>query len=93
MTFILNISLLIMGRTLPTYRMILDQEKLHWSRLMRSYLKHNQHDNDQMWAGAHRYSDAASFWSIGLYKEKILITILLDQMRRIKELEKQVEGF
>ncbi|MHA2105751.1 MAG: hypothetical protein ACW981_20180 [Candidatus Hodarchaeales archaeon] len=80
-----------MGRTLPTYRMILDQEKLYWNRLIRSYLKHIQKDNDQMWAGAHRYSDAASFWSTGLFKEKILITILLDQMRQIKELEKQLK--
>ena len=80
-----------MGRTLPTYRMILDQEKLHWNRLMRAYLKHNQRENDQMWAGAHRYSDAASFWSTGQYKEKILVTILLDQMRQIKELEKKIK--
>ena len=80
-----------MGRTLPTYRMILDQEKLQWNRLMRTYLKHMQKDNDQMWAGVHRYSDAASFWSTGLYKEKILITVLLDQMRQIKELEKQIK--
>ena len=79
-----------MGRTLPTYRMILDQEKLNWNRLMRAYLKHNQQENDQMWAGAHRYSDAASFWSTGQYKEKILITILLNQMRQIKTLEKQI---
>ncbi|OLS27129.1 MAG: hypothetical protein HeimC3_05960 [Candidatus Heimdallarchaeota archaeon LC_3] len=80
-----------MGRTLPTYRIILDQEKLHWNRLMRAYLRHNQRDNDRMWAGAHRYSDAASFWSSGLYKQKILITILLDQMRQIKELEKKIQ--
>ena len=80
-----------MGRTLPTYRMILDQEKLQWNRLMRVYLKHVQKDNDQMWAGAHRYSDAASYWSTGLYKEKILITILLDQMRQIQELEKKID--
>jgi hypothetical protein len=71
--------------------MILDQEKLHWNRLIRAYLKHTQKGNDQMWAGAHRYSDAASFWTTGLYKEKILTTILLDQMRQIEELEKQVK--
>ncbi|MFW9929075.1 MAG: hypothetical protein ACFFD1_06770 [Candidatus Thorarchaeota archaeon] len=80
-----------MGRTLPTYRVLIEQEKLLWSRLIRQYLKILQIDNDKMWAGTHRYSDAASFWSTGQIKQKILLTILLDQRRQINELEKNIQ--
>ena len=69
-----------MGRTLETYRMLLERDKHIWTRrVKRRYNKEIQQIFDQ----AQKYADAATYWSLGLVSEKIMFSILFGQYKTL----------
>ena len=66
-----------MGRTLATYRILLEGEKNTWiKRTKKSSFKH---EASLIFDQAQKFADAATFWSPGLISEKIIFTILFSQ--------------
>ena len=80
-----------MGRTLPTYRVMLEQYKKQWLRLFRNFPKQHQMSLQNMFLRAHNLADAASFWHLGQIPEKILFTILFSQYKSLLELQEASE--
>ena len=71
-----------MGRTLETYRMLLERDKNFWIKRTKrsSFGKEAQHIFDQ----AQKLADAATYWSPGLVSEKIIFTMLFSQYISLK---------
>lgn len=79
-----------MGRTNPTYRDIVQQERGDWRR-MRQYLrKHKQPSFDRLWEHAEGFSDAAGEANRRNPTEAILMSICLGQQIEITALEDRV---
>ena len=81
----------LMGRTLATYRMLIEQEKNLWNRKYSSLLKIFEHENKVVWNGVHYYADAASFWVTGRIRDKILVSIVLHQLKIVAQLEEALK--
>ena len=76
-----------MGRTLETYRILLEGEQSFWIKKV----KHTNYENltKELLNSAQRYADAITFWSNGQVKEKILFSILFSQYKELKQLQNQ----
>ena len=73
-----------MGRTLETYRMLLENEQSLWKKQTKagSYFLELQH----LFDFAQNFADAATYWSSGLISEKIIFTILMSQFIEVEDL-------
>lgn len=73
-----------MGRTLETYRVLLESEQAFWIKKT----KNTQYNKltSELLNNAQRYADAITFWSNGQVKEKILFSILFAQYKELSKI-------
>lgn len=80
-----------MGRTLPTFRALLDRLELEWSDYRRALTEAEQRRWDALWQQARRHASAATNAAPLNPMEAVLLSMLLEQDKRIAELERAVE--
>ena len=76
-----------MGRTVPTFTNIIDSEIASWSKFRRGLRKQDQEVFEDMFRACRRHL-AENFYAMRTIPfESIMISIALEQHRRIRELE------
>ena len=76
-----------MGRTLETYRILLETEQTFWLKKVKrtSYNKLMK----ELFVSAQKYADAITFWSNGQVREKILFSMLFSQYKILLQMENE----
>ena len=81
-----------MGRTVPTFTNIIDSEITSWSKFKRGLRKKDQEIFEDMFRAC-RMHLAENFYAMRTIPfESIIISIVLEQHRRIRELETAAEA-
>jgi hypothetical protein len=79
-----------MGRTVPTFTNIIDMELSSWGKYRRGLRKADQETFDEMFHAAKRHL-AENFYAMRTIPfESIIISIALEQQKRIKKLEGEI---
>jgi hypothetical protein len=81
-----------MGRTLPTPTMLIEQERVRWRKFRRALRKEDQALLDELLEDARRHGQAQAYASWATPYEAILVSILLEQRKRIKRMEEALEA-
>lgn len=79
-----------MGRTNPTFRMLLEAVKRRWGDYRRALRRRDKSHFDQLFEYADRHADAAGYLNTDDEMDPILFSMLLEQEKRIAELEEHV---
>lgn len=80
-----------MGRTNPTYRDRLRSLEDRWSDYRHTLRRRDQDPFDTLWDHARAHADAAGFQNPPDPMDAVLISVCLEQERRIAALTEQVE--
>ncbi len=80
-----------MGRTVPTYRNILENIVSEWQEFRRALRKEDREVFDRLMEKARMHASAASYEARVDPTESMFISILLEQEKEIGELRKKVE--
>ncbi len=79
-----------MGRTVPTFTNIIDQEAESWSKFRRGLRKEDQEVFDELFRAAKLHL-AENFYAMRTVPfESIIMSIALEQAKRLKELERRI---
>ncbi len=81
-----------MGRTLPTFRALLDRLEVEWSDYRRALTDAEQRRWDALWQHARRHASASTNAAPLNPMEAVLLSMLLEQEKRIAELERALDG-
>lgn len=81
-----------MGRTLPTFRALLDRLELEWSDYRRALTEAEQRRWDALWQQARRHASASTNAAPLNPLEAVLLSMLLEHEKRLVELENRGEG-
>lgn len=76
-----------LGRTLLTYRVLLEQEQAIWFKKAKkssTYYSYTQ----ELLGNAQKFADSITFWRNGQVKEKFLFSILFAQYKELQQLKK-----
>ena len=79
-----------MGKTVPSYRVALDSEIQSWSGFARALRKKDRVTFDCMMDACRNYASAASNASRPTVFESMIMTILLNQQKTLRKLEKRL---
>lgn len=79
-----------MGRTNPTFRNVLEAVKSRWGDYRRALRRHDQQRFDRLFEYADAHADAAGYLNHDDPMEPILVSMLLEQEKRIAELEARI---
>ena len=79
-----------MGRTLPTFRQLIDDAIARWSKFRRALRREDQEYFDRLFRRVHSYTQAATYQASDNPMEAILLSIALDQEKRLDVLERVV---
>lgn len=79
-----------MGRTVPTYRMVLEWKIREWSRIRRFLSKESQEALDSVLFKARRHADAASFATFVDPAQAMYLCILMETERELWEMKKEI---
>ena len=80
-----------MGRTLPSYRVILEKERANWKKVFCSKLRDQDIEYfNALWDYAFLFADAASTNSKPIFMENILLSMLLGQQKEIERLKREI---
>lgn len=80
-----------MGRTLGTFRMLLDRLELEWADFRRALSGREQDRFDRLWLQARRHASASGNAAPLNPMEAALLAMLLEHERRIEHLEMELE--
>ena len=82
-----------MGRTLPSYRMVLEKERAIWQSHYANRLRDARHRTsfDELWLFAFQLADAASANTRPVAFDNIVMSMLVAQQSEIKRLKTEVE--
>lgn len=80
-----------MGRTLPTFRALLDRLEVEWSDYRRALTDAEQRRWDALWQHARRHASASTNAAPLNPMEAVLLSMLLEQEKRIAELESALD--
>lgn len=80
-----------MGRTNPTFRDELDGVRDRWKPYRRCLRREDQQRFDELFEGARRHADACGHLNPHDPMPVVLFSMLLEQQRRIDELERRLE--
>ncbi len=80
-----------MGRTVPTYRNILENIVSEWQEFRRALRKEDREVFDRLMEKVRMHASAASYEARVDPTESMFISILLEQEKEIGELRKKVE--
>jgi hypothetical protein len=77
-----------MGRTVPTFTMVIQQEMESWSKFRRGLRKEDQEALDELFRAARLQLAGSAYAARPIPFESIAMSMLLAQQRRIKDLER-----
>ncbi len=80
-----------MGRTLPSFRIALDQEIKSWTNYRRGLRIEDREYFDNVMRYARIHSDAGSLAARMLLSENVFLSALIEQDKRIIELKVEIE--
>ena len=84
-----------MGRTVPTFRQLIEQAVERWAKFRRALRREDQEHFDRLFLRVRYYTQAATYQASDNPMEAILLSIALDQEKRLRALEQrlwQAEG-
>ncbi len=81
----------VMGRTVPTFTMVLQAEIDSWSKFRRGLRKEDQDALDELFRAAHMQLAGSAYAARAIPFESVAMSMLLAQQRMIKELQGEVE--
>ena len=76
-----------MGRTVPTFRQLVDDAIARWSKFRRALRREDQEYFDRLFRRVRSYTQAATYQASDNPMEAILLSIALDQEKRLDALE------
>jgi hypothetical protein len=76
-----------MGRTVPTFRQLIDDAIARWSKFRRALRREDQEYFDRLFRRVRIYTQAATYQASDNPMEAILLTIAIDQEKRLDALE------
>ena len=79
-----------MGRTVPTFRQLIDDAIARWSKFRRALRREDQEYFDRLFRRVRSYTQAATYQASDNPMEAILLSIALDQEKRLDVLERAV---
>ncbi len=79
-----------MGRTGPTFTMVLQQEMESWSKFRRGLRREDQESFDDLFRAARMQLAGSAYAARPIPFESIAVSMLLAQQSRIRELERRV---
>jgi hypothetical protein len=85
-----------MGRTVPTFRQLIEAATQHWAKFRRALRREDQEHFDRLFLRVRFYTQAATYQCNDDPMEAILLAIALDQEKRLYAVEqilKQVGVF
>jgi hypothetical protein len=77
-----------MGRTVPTFRQLIDDAMARWSKFRRALRREDQEYFDRLFRRVRSYTQAATYQASDNPMEAILLSIALDQEKRLDALER-----
>jgi hypothetical protein len=77
-----------MGRTVPTFRQLIDDAIARWSKFRRALRREDQEYFDRLFRRVRTYTQAATYQASDNPMEAILLSIALDQEKRLDVLER-----
>jgi len=80
-----------MGRTVPTFTMVLQQEIASWSKFRRGLRKEDQDALDELFRAAHLQLAGSAYAARAIPFESVAMSMLLAQQRMIKELQQEIQ--
>jgi hypothetical protein len=79
-----------MGRTVPTFTMVLQQEIDSWSKFRRGLRKEDQDALDELFRAAHRQLAGSAYAARPIPFESVAMSMFLAQQRMIQELKEEM---
>src|SRR5947209_11423763 len=76
-----------MGRTVPTFRQLIEEAAERWSKFRRALRREDQEHFDRLFHRARCYTQAATYQCNDNPMEAILLSLALDQEKRLHALE------
>ncbi len=77
-----------MGRTVPTFRQLVDDAIARWSKFRRALRREDQEYFDRLFRRVRSYTQAATYQASDNPMEAILLSIALDQEKRLDAIER-----
>ena len=77
-----------MGRTVPTFRQLVDDAIARWAKFRRALRREDQEYFDRLFRRVRFYTQAATYQASDNPMEAILLSIALDQEKRLDALER-----
>jgi hypothetical protein len=77
-----------MGRTVPTFRQLIEETVQRWAKFRRALRREDQEHFDRLFLRIRCYVQAATYQCNDNPMEAILLSITLDQEKRLSALEK-----
>ena len=82
-----------MGRTTPTATMLIQFEESNWSQFRRALRKEDQNAFDELFTYAKMNLPAISIQAHPIPFESILLSMVIEQKKRIKNLEEELRDW
>ena len=79
-----------MGRTIPTFRQLIEEATQRWSKFRRALRREDQEHFDRLFRRVRCYTQAATYQCSDNPMEAILLSIALDQEKRLAALERLI---
>lgn len=79
-----------MGRTVPTFTMVIQQEMQSWSKYRRGLRKEDQEALDELFRAARQQLASSAYAARPIPFESIAMSMLLAQQRMIRELQQRL---
>jgi hypothetical protein len=79
-----------MGRTVPTFTMVIQQEMESWSKFRRGLRKEDQDALDQLFRAARMQLASSAYAARPIPFESIAVSMLIAQQRMIQELKERI---
>lgn len=79
-----------MGRTVPTFRQLIEDAIARWSKFRRALRREDQEYFDRVFRRVRSHTQAATYQASDNPMEAILLSIALDQEKRLDALERAV---
>lgn len=80
-----------MGRTIPTFRQLIEETLQHWSKFRRALRREDQACFDRVFERVRCYTQAATYQARDNPLEAILLALAVDQEKRLDAIEKQLQ--
>ena len=78
-----------MGRTVPTFRQLIDISAARWSKFRRALRREDQGYFDRLFRRVRSYTQAGTYQANDNPMETILLTLALDHEKRLEAMERK----